>query len=89
MSGRMALTAAYPRPSRSIAATRMLCTSTSAPATSCSTALRPASVLRSTATERLLRLMARKMELMPRCSDTPLERIKSPSRLSILTTSAP
>ena len=33
--------------------------------------------------------MARKIELMPACFETPLARIKSPSRLSSLITSAP
>src|SRR5258706_12029358 len=67
----------------------MLCTMTSArPIRRRSTAA-PAGCLRSSTTERLLRLTARWIELMPGWRATPAARAMSPSGGSILITSAP
>jgi hypothetical protein len=67
----------------------MLCTTTSTVGSRRLIAATPAGCFRSMHSDRLLRLMARKIELMPRPRVTPLVRMRSPSGASTLITSAP
>ena len=67
----------------------MLCTNASAVGMSFISAARPASVLRSSATERLLRLLLAKMPLTMPAMTGATNRMLSPSGGSILMISAP